>query len=206
MSTHQEMVDAIVALGKPKNVPELRTFLSMMVYFSSYIPLYAWLVNPLFALLKDTPWKWGELEDEAWSLSKEALVPAPVRAYTIPGLGYRLYTDACDYGLAGILQQVQPIRVKDLKGTKLYERLAKAHAEGHPVPSLVTEVSELLPRPVQPPSWGGSLDKTVVQVEQVIAYWLRILKSAEKNYLPTEREALALKESLVKFQAYPEGD
>lgn len=40
----------------------------------------------------------------------------------------------------------------------------------------------------------------------MIAYWSRVLKSAERNYSPTEREALALKESLVKFQAYVEGE
>lgn len=207
MSTHQEKVDAITSLEKPRNVGELRTFLGMMVYFSSYMPFYAWLVNPLFALLKkDVPWKWDDLENEAWNLSREALVSAPVRAYAIPGLGYRLYTDACDYGLAGILQQVQPIAVRDLRGTKLHERLAKAHAEGKPVPTLVAEVSKLHPSTIPPASWGETLDDTIVHVERVIAYWSRILKSAEKNYSPTEREALALKESLVKFQAYLEGD
>ena len=41
-------------------------------------------------------------------------------------------------------------------------------------------------------------------IERVIAYWSRILKPAEKNYSPTEREALALKEGLIKFQPYIE--
>ena len=43
-------------------------------------------------------------------------------------------------------------------------------------------------------------------VERVICYWSRILKSAEQNYSPTEREALALKESLIKFQPFLEGE
>jgi hypothetical protein len=34
---------------------------------------------------------------------------------------------------------------------------------------------------------------------------LRVLKFAESNYLPTEREALALKEGLIKFQPYIKG-
>jgi hypothetical protein len=33
-----------------------------------------------------------------------------------------------------------------------------------------------------------------------------MLKSAEQNYSPTEREALALKEGLIKFQCYIEGE
>jgi hypothetical protein len=49
------------------------------------------------------------------------------------------------------------------------------------------------------------LDETWVYIERVIAYWSRVLKQAEQNYLPMEREALALKEGLIKFQPYIEG-
>src|SRR6201999_3319808 len=130
LSTHKEKVDAIVQLAEPRNVHELQMFLGMMVYFSAYIPFYAWIVAPLFRLLKkETPWHWGEVEQEAFDLSKEVLTQAPVRAYAIPGLGYRIYSDACDYGIAAILQQVQPIAIRDLKGTKAYTRLETAFKE-----------------------------------------------------------------------------
>ena len=46
------------------------------------------------------------------------------------------------------------------------------------------------------------MDETWVYIERVIAYWSRVLKPAEQNYLPTEREAPALKEGLIKFQLY----
>ena len=102
--THKEKVDAIVNLAEPKNVYELQTFLGMMVYFSAYISFYAWLVAPLFALLKKgTTWTWGSSQQEAFNLVKTALVSAPGRAYAIPGLGYRVYSDACDVGIAAIL-------------------------------------------------------------------------------------------------------
>jgi hypothetical protein len=130
MSTHKDKVDAILQLAEPTKVPELRTFLGMMVYFSAYVPFYSWIVAPLYRLLKkDTEWKWGELEQEAFDLSKEVLVNSPVRAYPINGLGYRIYTDACDYGLAAILQQVQPIRISDLQGTRVYEKLNTSQKE-----------------------------------------------------------------------------
>ncbi|KIJ29699.1 hypothetical protein M422DRAFT_109684, partial [Sphaerobolus stellatus SS14] len=47
LSTHKEKVDATVELSRPKNIHELQTFFGMMVYFSAYIPFYAWIVAPL---------------------------------------------------------------------------------------------------------------------------------------------------------------
>ena len=44
LSTHKGKVDAILELSELRNVHELQTFLGMMVYFSAYIPFYAWRV------------------------------------------------------------------------------------------------------------------------------------------------------------------
>ena len=73
-------------------------------------------------------WEWTEVHSEAFELCKQVLVNAPVCGYVKPGSPYRLYSDTCDFGLAAILQQVQRIQLKDLKGTKAYkhcERLLK---------------------------------------------------------------------------------
>ena len=43
-------------------------------------------------------------------------------------------------------------------------------------------------------------------MERVIAYWSRTFKAAETRYSTTEREALAAKEGLVKFQPFIEGE
>ena len=124
LSTHKEKVSAITQLDVPRNVSELQTFLGMMVYFSSYVPFYAWIAHLFFQLLKKgSKWEWTPVHQEAFDLCKEVLTNAPIRGYAMPNLPYRVYTDACDYGLAGILQQVQPIAIKDLKGTRVYDRL-----------------------------------------------------------------------------------
>lgn len=207
LSTHKEKIQAIVDLDTPKNVKEVQTFLGMMVYFSAYVPYYAWIATPLFALLrKGQKWKWESEHQLAFERCKQVLTQAPIRAHAMPGLPYRVYTDACDYGLAGIAQQVQPIRVKDLKGTKVYEKLAKAHEKGEPIPQLVPDlVKENSDVPLNG-DWAEDFEETVVYIERVIAYWSRVLQSAERNYSPTEREALALKEALIKFQPIIEGE
>lgn len=206
MSTHQEKVEAILMLETPRNINELQTFLGMMVYFSAYVPFYAWIAHPLFQLLKKgNSWGWTDLHDEAFTLCKEVLSNAPVWGYATRGLPYRVYTDACDYGLAGILQQVQPIAVHDLRGTRIFDRLKTAFDKGESVLQLVPCISKEFNDVPTVQAWASSLEDTMVYVERVICYWSCMLKLAEQNYSPTEREALALKEALIKFQPYIEG-
>src|ERR1700759_5441031 len=70
---------------------------------------------------------------------------------------------------------------------------------------LVVQVAkdEVLPKNT---GWAEPFEEMMVHVERVITYWSRILKPAERNYSPTEREALALKDGLIKFQPYIEGE
>ena len=178
-----------------------------MVYFSAYIPFYAWIARPLFNLLKGTvKWEWTEIHSKAFELCKQVLVNVPVHRYAKPGSPYRLYSDACDFGLVTILQQVQRIQLKDLKGTKAYKCCEKAFEAEQPIPSLVVQITKLDNDVPKNGHWGKTLDETGVYIERVIAYWSRVLKPDELNYSPTEQEALALKEGLIKFQLYVEGE
>ena len=121
-----------------KNALSLQTSLGMMVPFSTYIPFYTWIAGPLFNLLKgNVKREWTEIHSEVFELCEQVLVNTPVRRYAKPGSPYRLYSDAYDFGLAAILQQVQRFQLKDLKGTKAYERCEKALEAEQPIPSLV---------------------------------------------------------------------
>ena len=207
LSTHLEKVKAILELERPKKLSQLQTFLGMVVYFSAFIPYYASICTPLFHLLrKGARWRWGAEEEYAFEAAKNALRSGPVLGHPIEGLPYRLYTDASDEALGCALQQIQPIKVKDLEGTRTYTRLRKQYDAGLPPPKLTTTLSAKIVDSPTDDKWGDTFDSSVVHVERVIAYWSRTFKSAEGRYSTTEREALAAKEGLVKFQPFIEGE
>jgi len=166
LSTHKEKVSAIMQLDIPRNISELQTFLGMMVYFSSYIPFYTWIAHPFFQLLKKgSKWDWSSVHQEAFELCKEVLTNAPIRGYAMPRLPYRVYTDACDYGLAGILQQVHPISIRDLRGTKVYDRLKKVFDKKEIIPQLVTVLSRDRNDVPEIGEWAMNFKDTIVHVE-----------------------------------------
>ena len=207
LSTHAEKVNAIMELERPRKLSQLQAFLGMVVYFSAFIPYYASVCAPLFQLLrKGCKWHWGVEQEHAFQAAKTALRSSPVLGHPMEGLPYRLYTDASDEALGCSLQQVQPIKVGDLKGTRTYDRLKKAFDSGSPPPRLVTAMSSKGKDHVFKDEWAPIFDETVVHVERVIGYWSRLFKSAETRYSTTEREALAAKEGLVKFQPFIEGE
>ena len=207
LSTHMEKVRAILELQRPSKLSQLQTFLGMAVYFSAFIPYYADRCYPLFQLLrKGAKWSWSAECETAFNSIKTALQEAPVLGHPLEGLPYRLYTDASDEALGCALQQVQPIVIKDLKNTRLYDQLKKAFEAGKESPRLVVQLPSSLNDNLATENWGDTFDETVVYIERVIAYWSRTFKSAETRYSTTEREALAAKEGLVKFQPFIEGE
>ncbi len=125
LSTHQEKLKAIWELEAPHNRKRLESFLGLAVYFAAYIPYFSWIATPLFRCLrrKELGFAWGEDQIKAFKLLKLALISAPIRGHLEAGQAYRLYTDASDYAIAGALQQVQYIAVKDLKGTRISKKL-----------------------------------------------------------------------------------
>src|SRR6266849_2227505 len=208
LSTHHEKLKAVWELEAPKDRKKLETFLGLAVYFSAYIPYFSWMANPLFKSMrpKDLLHEWTDEHQKCFELIKFVLVSVPVCRHPKPGQTYRLYTDTSDYAIAGALQQIQYVAVKDLKGTRIHKKLAIAHKRGEKVPELVSRLSKEYDDRRPNPEWSKNWEDTQVPVERVIAYWSRVIAPAETRYSATEREALAVKESLVRFQPFIEGE
>jgi len=102
------------------------------------------MANPLFKCLqqKESPFSWTEELQNCFQLIKSALISAPVRGHPEAGQAYRLYMDASDYAIAGALQQVQYMAIKDLRGTRTYKKLQAAHLKKDKVPELTIKLSK----------------------------------------------------------------
>jgi len=77
---------AILNMKKPNSLFELHSRLCAFQYQSMFLPYLKHILYPLHYLLRKREWKWGEVEEESWTLAKQ-----------ISGLGLRLtIPDASD--------------------------------------------------------------------------------------------------------------
>ena len=83
-------------------------FLGFVGYYRRFIPSFADVAKPLVTLTgKDVPFVWDSSCSTAFAALRAALMDTPILAFpTETGL-YILYTDASNFGLGGVLSQVQ---------------------------------------------------------------------------------------------------
>ena len=100
-------VQRIRNLTPPSDLKGIRSFVHLVGYYREFIPHFADRSEPLVALTrKKTTWHWGELEQRAFEDLREALVSDPILAYPSFDRTFILTTDASDFGIGAILQQV----------------------------------------------------------------------------------------------------
>ena len=92
----------------PDCLKSVRQFLGFVGYYQRFIPSFADIAEPLVALTgKDVPFVWRPECATAFLLLRDVLVRAPILAFPTESGDYVLDTDASNFGLGGVLSQIQ---------------------------------------------------------------------------------------------------
>lgn len=98
--------ESVSRFPTPSNVHDVRRFLGLASFFRRFVRNFALIVRPLTGLLKkNASWKWGSEQDTAFTEIKDRLTSRPILALYDKNLETQLHTDACKFGVAGILLQ-----------------------------------------------------------------------------------------------------
>ena len=109
-------VAAIDHWEKPKTVSELRAYFGFCNYYSGYIKMYAEYAAPMTTMLKGNREEtkkgskkalvWNAESDRAFEGMKQALLSAVGLHLVDPDRGFVLRTEASDYAVGAVLEQV----------------------------------------------------------------------------------------------------
>ena len=99
-------LNAIELFPKPENITDINSFLGMAGHYRRFIDNFTKIARPLSDLRrKDKTFEWGQEQQESFDTLKKLLCSAPVLAIYDPNTLCDVYTDACKYGIAGVLTQ-----------------------------------------------------------------------------------------------------
>ena len=92
----------------PDCLKSVRQFLGFVGYYRRFIPKFADIATPLVYLTgKDVPFVWDTSCSAAFQELRASLIDAPILAFPTETGQYILDTDASNFGLGGVLSQMQ---------------------------------------------------------------------------------------------------
>ena len=110
-------IAAVENWERPKTVSEMRAFLGFCNYYSGYVRMYEETAAPMTALLKgnrdetkkgsNKPIIWDDKASDAFEAMKRALLDKLKLWLINPDKGFVLRTDASDYAVGAVLEQVE---------------------------------------------------------------------------------------------------
>ena len=108
MRCDPEKITAVQNWRIPGNVKEVPEFLGFAGYYRRFISQFATIAAPLTELTKQSVlFAWTHRHQLAFDSLRELLTSAPVLAFPRGDLEYVVDCDASDYGVGGVLSQVQ---------------------------------------------------------------------------------------------------
>ena len=92
----------------PDCLKSVRQFMGFVGYYRRFIPNFADMAEPLVSLTgKDVPFVWRPACSTAFTGLRDALVQAPILFFPTEDGDYILDTDVSNFGLGGVLSQIQ---------------------------------------------------------------------------------------------------
>ncbi|KAF8755919.1 hypothetical protein RHS01_04649 [Rhizoctonia solani] len=101
-------IQAVQEWPVPTKIKEVQSFLGFANFLCCFVANFSHMARLLHNLVKkETPWKWGTKEQEAFQGLKDAITNALVLCHADPSRPYFLETDASGAALGSILSQQQ---------------------------------------------------------------------------------------------------
>ena len=102
-----DKIQAILDMPAPKNLKQTQSFLGSANYWRKFIEEYSCIVRPLTMLTSNKiPFVWGSEQQEAFEIIKKKLAEYPILAQPDFSKKFYLSTDACGYGIGGVITQI----------------------------------------------------------------------------------------------------
>ena len=102
------LIEDVKSWPVPDCLKSVRQFLGFVGYCRRFIPNFADVVTPLVTLTgKDVPFVWDTGCSTAFSVLRAALIHTPILAFPNETGQYILDADASNFGLGGVLSQIQ---------------------------------------------------------------------------------------------------
>lgn len=101
-----DKLDVIFNFAAPRNRKELQSFIGICTYYRQFTKKHANLLEPFRDILGEKmSWVWTSKHDQAFNVMKSAFAHCVKLFHYIPGVTYKLQTDASDLGISGVLYQ-----------------------------------------------------------------------------------------------------
>ncbi|XP_037929430.1 uncharacterized protein K02A2.6-like [Teleopsis dalmanni] len=109
LSKNQDRISAVVNAPIPNNLSEVRAFIGLVNYYSKFIPKFAEIMEPLYALLrKGVKFRWTKSCHYAYENLKKEITSDRFLASFDPSKPIILQTDASNVAIAGTLSHSFP--------------------------------------------------------------------------------------------------